>query len=50
MTHAQLAARSKGGFATLTKYGMRDMSAIGKLGGRPRLKTIEELRAVKDQS
>jgi len=44
MTQAQIEARRKGGLATLKKYGMKDMSSMGKLGGRPRNITFDELR------
>lgn len=43
MTEAQLAARKKGGEACFAKYGVEHMSEMGRLGGRPRSITIQEV-------
>lgn len=45
MTHAQ--AGRRGALVTLERHGIRDMSAMGKLGGRKRLPTLSELQAIR---
>ncbi len=42
MTTTRQANSKLGGLATLKRYGPGYMSAIGKLGGRPRLETLTE--------
>lgn len=37
-------AGKKGGIATFNKIGFEGMAALGRSGGRPRLKTLEELK------
>jgi len=39
------AAGREGGYATFFRYGREEMQRRGKLGGRPRLKTLEELES-----
>jgi len=45
LSGAQLAARRKGGLACREKYGPEFYVAIGRRGGRPRCRTIKEVRA-----
>ena len=45
MTDKQIEARRKGGLAFKAKYGREAYSEIGKLGGRPKLETLTEIRA-----
>jgi len=51
LSEAQLRARRKGGLAKLKKYSLDCFRTMGMKGGsvghggRPRLKTIEEIRA-----
>jgi len=39
------AAGRSGGYATFFKYGREQMQGWGKMGGRPRLLTLEELQS-----
>ena len=45
MTPAQRAARSKGGKTTLDRYGRAHYVRMGRAGGRPRARTLAEIRS-----
>jgi len=47
MTAAQIEQRRANGIAVREKYGAEHFRLLGKLGGRPRLKTLAELKQEK---
>ena len=49
MNKRQLSGRA-GGLATLERHGSAHMKAVGSLGGRPKLKTLDELRGLSSGS